>query len=236
MVGRHGSEAIRDTTFLRNSRSSTLASEGSFLVALANACRMFARLTMPTSLPPSTMGTRLIRLCSSKPAISPSGVSGLAVTTLRVITSATLPEWDLMYSLAPSSRYQLKPPGMPSGRADLWAPQQIAFAHNADQLAFLVDNGRRTDVIVRNHFRVGTGLAIQDRHSGRPVHAGRLDRPARAHCGAGLGAADRQTVCGREPARRGPASRGECRREGCARWPHAADGNELRHGGQSDSL
>src|SRR5215468_3629057 len=100
MVGRHGSEAIRDTTFLRNSRSSTLASEGSFLVALANACRMFARLTMPTSLPPSTMGTRLIRLRSSKPAISPSGVSGLAVTTLRVITSATLPEWDLMYLLA----------------------------------------------------------------------------------------------------------------------------------------
>jgi hypothetical protein len=32
----------------------------------------------------------------------------------------------------------------------------------------------------RNHFRVGTGLAVQDRHSGRPVHAGRLDRPARS--------------------------------------------------------
>ena len=31
-------------------------------------------------------------------------------------------------------------------------------------------------------------------------------------------------------------SRGECRREGCARWPHAADGDELRHGGQSDAL
>ena len=31
-------------------------------------------------------------------------------------------------------------------------------------------------------------------------------------------------------------NRGECRREGCARWPHAADGDELRHGGQSDAL
>jgi hypothetical protein len=38
---------------------------------------------------------------------------------------------------------------MPFGRADLRAPHQIAFAHNADQPAFLVDNGRRTDVIVQ---------------------------------------------------------------------------------------
>src|SRR6516164_5683177 len=81
----------------------------------------------------------------------PSGVSGLAVTTLRVITSATLPEWglDVLVGRRPSSRYQLKPPGMPSGRADLRAPHQIAFAHDADQPAFLIDNGRRTDVIVQ---------------------------------------------------------------------------------------
>ena len=53
-----------------------------------------------------------------------------------------------MYSLRPFIRYQLKPPGMPFGRADLRASDQIAFAHDADKLAFLVDNGRRTDVIV----------------------------------------------------------------------------------------
>ena len=54
----------------------------------------------------------------------------------------------------------------------------------------------------RNHSRVGPGLAVQACHSGCPVHAGRLHRPARAHCCAGLGAADRQAVCGRET---GPA-------------------------------
>jgi hypothetical protein len=51
--------------------------------------------------------------------------------------------------LTPLIRYQLKPPGLPFGRADLRAPDQIAFAHDADKLAFLVDNGRRTDVIVQ---------------------------------------------------------------------------------------
>src|SRR6478672_9841193 len=59
MVGRHGSEASRDRTFLRNSVSSRLAREVSFLVALANACRIFARLTMPTSLPPLDNGYAL---------------------------------------------------------------------------------------------------------------------------------------------------------------------------------
>src|ERR1700730_17133440 len=100
MVGRHGSEASQTLRNLRNSVSSRLEREVSFLVALANACRIFARLTRPTSLLPSTMGTRLIRLRSSKAAISPSGVSGFAGMTARVITSAALREWDLMYSLA----------------------------------------------------------------------------------------------------------------------------------------
>jgi hypothetical protein len=43
--GRRGSAASLAITFLRNSESSVLASEGSFLVALASACRIFARLT-----------------------------------------------------------------------------------------------------------------------------------------------------------------------------------------------
>src|SRR5262249_9953861 len=100
IIGRHGSEASRDTTFLRNSESFTVVRGGIFLVALANACRIFARVTMPTSLFPSTMGTRLIRLRSSIAAMSPSDVSGWAVMTSRVITSATLRECDLMYSVA----------------------------------------------------------------------------------------------------------------------------------------
>ena len=44
---------------------------------------------------------------------------------------------------------------MPFGRADLRPPHQIAFAHDADKLALLVDNRRRTDVIVQedgSHF------------------------------------------------------------------------------------
>ena len=46
---------------------------------LARPCSRLARLTMPTIFPFSTIGTRLIRFFSSSAAISPSGVSGLAV-------------------------------------------------------------------------------------------------------------------------------------------------------------
>jgi hypothetical protein len=38
---------------------------------------------------------------------------------------------------------------MPLGRTDLRAPDQIAFAQDADKLAFIVDNWRPTDVIVQ---------------------------------------------------------------------------------------
>jgi hypothetical protein len=38
---------------------------------------------------------------------------------------------------------------MPFGRVDLRASDQIAFAHDADKPPLLVDNGRRTDVIVQ---------------------------------------------------------------------------------------
>jgi hypothetical protein len=55
-----------------------------------------------------------------------------------------------MYSVADAHiRYQLKPPGMPFGRADLRAPHQIAFAHDANKLAVLANNRRPTDVIVQ---------------------------------------------------------------------------------------
>jgi hypothetical protein len=69
--------------------------------------RIFPRLTRPTSLPPSTIGTRLIRLRSSIAAISPRGVSGFAVMTSRVITSATMREYDLIYSVADAHLFDI---------------------------------------------------------------------------------------------------------------------------------
>src|SRR6476661_1883597 len=139
MLGRHGSAASRATSSLRNRVSSALAREGSFLVALTNACRIFARLTRPTILPPSTIGTRLIRLRSSIAAISPSGVSGLAVMTSLVITSATLRRvrFDVLSGKRTFIRQKLEPPGMSFARAGLRPPYQIAFAHDTDKLAFL---------------------------------------------------------------------------------------------------
>src|SRR5690606_18884149 len=68
----------------RSARSSTLASAAG---CSANARKRSARLTIPTSSPSRTTGTRLIRRASSSRAISGSGVSGVTVTTERVITS-----------------------------------------------------------------------------------------------------------------------------------------------------
>src|SRR5262249_47967036 len=83
--------------------------------------------------------------------MSPSEVSGLAVMTSRVITSATLRECDLMYLVAAahsfdttSSRHECR-----LVVPDLRASDQIAFAHDADKLAVLIHNRRPTDVIVQ---------------------------------------------------------------------------------------
>jgi hypothetical protein len=70
---------------------------------LARACRRLARLTMPTTLPSLTIGTRLMACLSRSSATSPTGVSSEAVTTFRLITSTTLRECDLMYSEAKPS-------------------------------------------------------------------------------------------------------------------------------------
>ena len=69
-----------------------------------SALSRLPRLTMPTILPPSTTGTRLIRCCSSNDETSPKGVSGFTVTTRRVITSPALRACDLMKSCAIRSR------------------------------------------------------------------------------------------------------------------------------------
>jgi hypothetical protein len=55
---------------------------------------------MPTSCPSFTIGTRLIEFVSMRAASSGSGVSGVAVITFDVITSATLWAWALTYSAA----------------------------------------------------------------------------------------------------------------------------------------
>src|SRR6476661_6391343 len=59
---------------------------------------------MPTTLPSSTMGTRLMAFLSSRFAMVDSGVSEAAVTTFRVITSVTRRECSLTNSLASVSR------------------------------------------------------------------------------------------------------------------------------------
>src|SRR5690242_13865490 len=70
------------------------------LRSVARAWMRFARLTMPTSAPFSTIGTRLIAFFSSKLAMSLSGASGAAVITDFVITSATLRPCAFTYSAA----------------------------------------------------------------------------------------------------------------------------------------
>ena len=84
--------------------------------------------------------------------------------------------------------------------------------------------------------RVGRGLPDPQRHHHRAVHAGRLDRPAGADGGARLGATARQVVRRREPPRRRPADRRQRGRQGGARRLHAADGDQLGDGDQSDTL
>src|SRR5271169_2099298 len=55
------------------------------LFVVARARTRFARLTMPTSLPSQTTGTRLIRFVSSNIAISASSVVSVTETTSRVM-------------------------------------------------------------------------------------------------------------------------------------------------------
>ena len=71
--------------------------------ATASACTRLARLTMPTSVPPRSTGTRLMPRVSSRSAISATGVSGATETTSRVITSRACRACDLTYSEADRS-------------------------------------------------------------------------------------------------------------------------------------
>jgi hypothetical protein len=83
------------------------------------------------------MGTRLMRFFSSKFAISPSGVSGVAVITERVMTSVTLCECDLTYSAA-STCFPVRPPGTAPLCSRLGPPYEVALAHDSEKLTLLV--------------------------------------------------------------------------------------------------
>ena len=76
-------------------RSSGSALVVGALIVVAKARTRFALLTMPTSLPSRTTGTRLICLASSNMAISASSVVSLTETTSRVMTSLTVRACDL---------------------------------------------------------------------------------------------------------------------------------------------
>ena len=76
--------------------SSAWAPLGASSIVMASARTRFARLTIPTSLPSRTTGTRLIRFVSSRRAMSATGVVSVTEKTSRVMTSFTLPLCDLM--------------------------------------------------------------------------------------------------------------------------------------------
>ena len=113
------------------------------------------------------------------------------------------------------------------------------FAHsevcNAPSLAVRF-HARNRSVRGRRSAGGGAGLSQQARHHRRAVRSGGLNRSARAHRRVGLGEGDRQVLRRGEPSRRGPADRRQRGRQGRAGRPHAADGDQLRHGGQSHAL
>ena len=131
---------------------------------LANACSRLARLTMPTIFPFLTIGTRLIRFFSSSAATSATEVSGEAVMTSRVMTSATLRECDLTYSAARSfiGCQGIEPPGLSVGGFRFGAIDQIAFTHDPENLAIGADHRYGTDPVAQQQIgdllnaRIGT--------------------------------------------------------------------------------
>src|SRR5262249_47428382 len=72
----HGSALSCVSTLSRICESLTSAATSTCLLRLAKACNRFARLTIPTTLPPSTIGTRLIAFFSSRFAILDRGYRG----------------------------------------------------------------------------------------------------------------------------------------------------------------
>jgi hypothetical protein len=91
---------------------------------------------------------------SSSSATLPTGVSGAAVTTFRLMTSATLRECDLMYSEARPflGGDQVEPPGMTPLRSRFRTPHQIALADDADQLALRPRHRNAAHSVPEQHF------------------------------------------------------------------------------------
>jgi hypothetical protein len=76
-------------------RSSLSALLGGSLFVAANARTRFALLTIPTSLPSRTTGTRLILFVSSSIAMSASSVVSVTEMTSGVMTSFAVRPCDL---------------------------------------------------------------------------------------------------------------------------------------------
>src|SRR6516225_1645389 len=143
----HGSALSCVSTLSRICESSTPVATSARLLRLAKACSRFARLTMPTTLPFSTIGTRLIAFFSSRSAIFQSEVSGAAVTTL-----ARHHIGDLARMLPHEFHRQRlfahedgEPPRSPAAGTRLDAPHEIAFADDTDELAVCPDDWNAAD-------------------------------------------------------------------------------------------
>ena len=79
------------STASRIRRSSARAASAEFCSRVASARSRLARLTMPTSLPSRSTGTRLIRRVSSRRAISAIGVASSTATTIGAHHLGRLP-------------------------------------------------------------------------------------------------------------------------------------------------
>src|SRR5262249_47967034 len=100
------------------SESSTVVRGGSFLVALANACRIFARVTMPTSLFPSTGHALDSVALQHRGDVAERGIwfGGNDLASHHISNLAGM-RFDVLGGSRPFIRYHLEPPRMSFGRA-----------------------------------------------------------------------------------------------------------------------
>src|SRR5450759_2751536 len=80
--------------------ASSLAAGCATRARLTMACMRLERVTIPTTWPPQTTGTRLMRRRSIRSTMSSIGVTSSTVCTSGVITSETLLPCEWLYSAA----------------------------------------------------------------------------------------------------------------------------------------
>ena len=124
------------------------------LTVIARARTRFALLTIPTSLPSRRTGTRLIRLVSSKTAISATGVvlgDRDDVARHDVLHPAAM-RLQVFSGELVGRRHHFEPPRAPPLGSGFGAMQQIPFADHADHPVVLIDNRHRAYAVLGHQF------------------------------------------------------------------------------------